>query len=297
MKYLIYIGGLGLLLALSGCQPREENRNSLLWKVSGNGSEEPSYLFGVWHAMCEEEFYLPEKAVNALYKSKSFVTESNMYYSYYGMDTVGNTDLISQLDSQMIQDIKRIMLPEFPEWKQYYQKSKPIYLAMGVGYFVNPCDNYIYYEDSLLQLIADKDIGWSYLEEMNELYDIFEGIPESHQLEILQYMVEDFSSIKSDIIPIWYSTYQHEVIDSMYLIVSYGNEIVNKDHENPELNEAFQAFGNKLITLRNENWIPKMSTKMERNSTFFAVGSAHLAGKNGLIHLLREEGYTVKPVY
>ncbi|MBK7007834.1 MAG: TraB/GumN family protein [Saprospiraceae bacterium] len=28
----------------------------------------------------------------------------------------------------------------------------------------------------------------------------------------------------------------------------------------------------------------------------FAVGAGHLAGSNGVIHLLRKEGYKVKPV-
>jgi uncharacterized protein len=39
-----------------------------------------------------------------------------------------------------------------------------------------------------------------------------------------------------------------------------------------------------------------MSKSMKEAPSFFAVGAAHLAGKNGVIHLLRKAGYTVKAV-
>lgn len=35
---------------------------------------------------------------------------------------------------------------------------------------------------------------------------------------------------------------------------------------------------------------------MQKESTFFAVGAAHLGGEIGIIHLLRKAGYTVKPI-
>jgi uncharacterized protein YbaP (TraB family) len=39
-----------------------------------------------------------------------------------------------------------------------------------------------------------------------------------------------------------------------------------------------------------------MPELMKTESTFFAVGSAHLAGELGVINLLRKAGYSVKPV-
>lgn len=39
-----------------------------------------------------------------------------------------------------------------------------------------------------------------------------------------------------------------------------------------------------------------MPELMKKQSVFFAVGSAHLAGEFGIINLLRKAGYDVKPV-
>ena len=51
-----------------------------------------------------------------------------------------------------------------------------------------------------------------------------------------------------------------------------------------------------LISNRNENWMQKMPAIMSEAPTFFAVGAAHLTGEKGVLQLLREAGYQVQPV-
>jgi uncharacterized protein YbaP (TraB family) len=51
-----------------------------------------------------------------------------------------------------------------------------------------------------------------------------------------------------------------------------------------------------MLIKRNDKWIPEIETQIKNESTFIAVGAAHLAGSKGLINLLRQKGYTLKPV-
>jgi uncharacterized protein YbaP (TraB family) len=51
-----------------------------------------------------------------------------------------------------------------------------------------------------------------------------------------------------------------------------------------------------LLDRRNRNWIPIMESAMKKSSTFFAVGAGHLAGSQGVLELLRKQGYKVKPI-
>ena len=51
-----------------------------------------------------------------------------------------------------------------------------------------------------------------------------------------------------------------------------------------------------LITDRNANWLKKMPAIMSEAPTFFAVGAAHLTGEKGLLQLLKGAGYEVAPV-
>jgi uncharacterized protein YbaP (TraB family) len=52
----------------------------------------------------------------------------------------------------------------------------------------------------------------------------------------------------------------------------------------------------KLLDDRNKAWVKQLPSLFSEQSTFVAVGALHLSGKNGLVNLLRQQGYTVKSV-
>lgn len=47
---------------------------------------------------------------------------------------------------------------------------------------------------------------------------------------------------------------------------------------------------------RNKKWIPVIKENVQKSSCLIAVGALHLPGEEGLVQLLREEGYTLKPM-
>ena len=61
-------------------------------------------------------------------------------------------------------------------------------------------------------------------------------------------------------------------------------------------NSSVAKHQDKLLVTRNKNWISKIKTYANEQATFFGVGAGHLAGENGVINLLRAEGYTVTAV-
>jgi uncharacterized protein YbaP (TraB family) len=56
-----------------------------------------------------------------------------------------------------------------------------------------------------------------------------------------------------------------------------------------------QVIKDGTIT-RNKTWLSKIITKTSEGSCFIAVGLGHLQYKTGLISLLRNEGYRVRPI-
>jgi len=60
--------------------------------------------------------------------------------------------------------------------------------------------------------------------------------------------------------------------------------------------ESMGAFEDLLLGQRNQNWIPKMRDYMQLQPTFFAVGAGHLGGNEGVIALLRKNGFQVDAV-
>ncbi len=52
-------------------------------------------------------------------------------------------------------------------------------------------------------------------------------------------------------------------------------------------------FISNILDQRNIKWMKKLKKDLKKKSYFIAVGAGHLDGKNGLINLLENEGYTI----
>jgi hypothetical protein len=64
-----------------------------------------------------------------------------------------------------------------------------------------------------------------------------------------------------------------------------------------ESEEMSDEFSDALLIKRNKNWVPLLQKWMAENPVFVAVGAGHLPGENGLISLLRNEGFKVEAIY
>ena len=59
---------------------------------------------------------------------------------------------------------------------------------------------------------------------------------------------------------------------------------------------GYAAFEQTMITERNQTMAEKADPILAKGNAFIAVGALHLPGREGLIELLRDAGYTVTPV-
>lgn len=64
-----------------------------------------------------------------------------------------------------------------------------------------------------------------------------------------------------------------------------------------DISDDYQRKGlYNMVAGRNKKWITVIKSNIQNCSCLIAVGAGHLPGKEGLINLIRKEGYTVKPV-
>ncbi len=75
-------------------------------------------------------------------------------------------------------------------------------------------------------------------------------------------------------------TYKQQDIEAMQQLIQSDGELM--------------AYENLLLFNRNRNWVPLMNSMMRKEPCFFAVGAGHLGGLNGILQLLRQEGFIVK---
>ena len=79
------------------------------------------------------------------------------------------------------------------------------------------------------------------------------------------------------------SLYKKQQLDSMQTLL-LKSEFGSEKYEDMLLND------------RNKKWVKKLNEIMKTESVFVAVGAGHLTGEQGLISLLKKEGYTVEPL-
>src|SRR5699024_3676154 len=72
-------------LLFMGCKAQSESSfaiqkddNTLLWQVSGNGLQQPSFLFGTFHLLCKEDIHFSDALKKAIKVSDEIYMEMDL---------------------------------------------------------------------------------------------------------------------------------------------------------------------------------------------------------------------------
>ena len=120
------------------------------------------------------------------------------------------------------------------------------------------------------------------LETMEFQAGLFDSIPYTKQAEeLLDYIdsADQYKKMTADLA----AMYKRQDLDQI-------DEISRKD------DPAMNGYMDLLLYDRNRKWAKNLDTLLSKKSLLIAVGAAHLPGKDGLIDLLRKDGYTLTPV-
>ena len=140
------------------------------------------------------------------------------------------------------------------------------------------------YETELMKVAHAQNEEVLGLETIEDQIQVFEDIPYEDQIKDLLRTAEDNLAYDKAMFQKLLEVYQIEDINTMNAMMYDENYITVSQHQD------------KLLDNRNKKWISKIEAFAKEQPTFFGVGAGHLAGENGVITLLREEGYKVSPL-
>ncbi|MBP3838859.1 MAG: TraB/GumN family protein [Prevotella sp.] len=290
------------LVAVLGTQAQ------LLYKVSGNGLQKPSYLIGTHHLAksshihqisgLKEALEACEQIYGEIVMEEMTNPENLQMVQEAMMMPQGKTlrSLLSPLELvQLNAFLKNLMGVDFthPAVAQQFDALTPQALVTQFQVLIfmknhpedfDPNNQY----DTYFQTYAKqngKPVGG--LETLEEQINIlYKGYSLERQKELLVCLVQHADFMDNILIELTRAFYSQD-IGKMQAI--FEEKIGNSCDSTP----AEDAL---LIYNRNANWMKKVPHVMAEKSTLFAVGTAHLWGEKGMLQLLRNAGYQVEAV-
>ncbi|WKN43897.1 TraB/GumN family protein [Tunicatimonas pelagia] len=276
-----------LAMLLLGLSTKAQDTDALLWQVSGNNLAQPSYLFGTIHLMCPDDIQITQPMKDALKNSEQLVLELDMdepgmmmNMQKVAMMTDGTTlnDLLTEEEYQLVGNYLKDSL-QLPI--QALNTMKPLMLSTLTFLDVLNCRPGSY-EMQLVQQAKEHKKEVLGLETIEDQTEAFDFIPLEEQAD---YLVEAIQK------------YDETVAETEALLTAYQQGQVAKLYDlTHEAMSEMEGAEEALLTKRNKKWIAQIEDMAQNQATFFAVGAAHLGGPEGVITLLKEQGYTVEAI-
>ena len=291
MKRISAVLLISLLAISSHAQHADENK-TLLWKISGNGLEKPSYLFGTIHMLCADDAVLSSNMKKAISSCDEVYFEVDMdnLFEMIGaiskMKMTGDTtlqDLLSKEDYKKVKnyfETKSSLLPF-----SMLETFKPILAASTLEEGSLPCENTAMMEQVIMEEAKKNKKKIQGMETMAYQAGLLDSIPYKLQAQQLVSYIDGVSTGDKE------DKQMKEMFDA------YKKQDLKKLEDlMVETDAGMAGFTDLLLYHRNQNWVKKLKSLMLEKSLVIAVGAGHLPGEKGVINLLRKEGYTVTPV-
>ena len=260
----------------------------LLWKVEGKDFTGTSYIYGTIHAICRDDVSMSPALEAAVDSSKQIALELDLDDPALRVE-MGHISFMPG-DSTL----RDVFSPEeYAQLSIYLKDSvgmsldmmvqlRPLFLfGLLIGKVIG-CEP-TSYEEIFMAMARTQGKDVVGLEMPDEQLAAFSSIPMSEQANMVMEMVNHMDSTRAMFRRLA-ALYIAEDLDALRSFV------LNSNVEYGRYDEA-------LLSERNHNWIPRIRRHARHKPTFFAVGAGHLPGKDGILALLREKGYTVTPVH
>lgn len=294
-----FFGTLFLALTIYGSANAQ-----LLYKISGNGLKSPSYIVGTYHLApasfadeikgMKEAFAAVEQVYGEVDMQDAQASQMAMMQAMMLPEGKYVSDMFT---AEEMERINAYMLKTMgmdlrnPMLREQLGRMRPSVLAMQLALLqfmkitpnFNPndlIDNYFQREARK----CGKGVGGFETTEFQLELLYGERTDEEEREELLR-LVDDNEAMFQEM---------HDMTNAYFSFDINGIEAVTmRSVETGDM--SIEEFA-EVITNRNHRWVEAMPEIMAAKPTLFVVGAGHLPGEDGVLELLRAEGYKVKAV-
>lgn len=282
-------------------QGQNEYTGALLWKISGNGLSQPSYILGTHHlahisfvdsipglrnAISNTQQTVGELLMSEQPAMQAKLQQAAMMPAGETYKTLLSVDEYETLDAAL----KELFMAGLDQFSQLKPGMISMLYTITLYTKNSPEFNPMVHEaiDAYVQRVANESgkatLGLETVED--QIYALFDAEPLKDQAKSLACAAGNKEWITKGLNKL-NEYYKTKDLSNMY-------NLAFNDPEDPcQMSQTYQSAINKD---RNNKWLEKLPQIMKDKSSLIAVGALHLAGEEGLLYQLAKKGYKVEPV-
>ena len=289
IKQSIILSILLLILIVLSFSFKKKPKQNLLWEISSPLTKEKSYLFGTIHLIEKEFFHFPDFLKEKINKSTNIIFEIPYQNSTNIRSLLlipNNENIFSYLNenekNKILKWSSENLKMDENEFLENYGNFKPFVLYQTITQLPF-LDNSVSYEQEIYKIVKNSSKKIEGLETVEEQIELLDKIPLEIQKKQLFFAIDS-------------TTKNQMILREMQL--AYKQQDLQKIEQWIKIESKTSHFSvDDFIFKRNKKWITKIVSNINTNSTFIAVGAGHLSGEEGLINLLKKEGFKLKSIY
>ena len=282
---LVPLLAIGSLTALA--EQTQEDR-ALFWAIQKNGKA-AGYVLGTIHSEDPRVLDFSEDFLGKLRNNNVFamelvpdlptlsrLTEYMRYPPDHSLESVIGTNRFKALETA---------LSGYGISSEFINRMRPWAAMMTLS--TPPPDTGFFMDLSLSLRASGSGLSVVGLESLEQQLSFLQNMPMSMQLSLLDQAIAEYTQVSK----------VHDEMVSAYL----ENDLIKLQALS---DEQLQAVGQKEseyftesgIRLRNHRMAESLLPHLQDNKVFVAVGALHLPGEEGLLNLLRRQGFELSPL-
>ncbi len=257
--------------------------NSLLWEISDPNSNNISYIFGTMHVKDMVAFERVDSAINYMYRCDSYFGEMDLKASqnevkYIDYLLPDNKSLKYYLKDRHYEKMFKIVKKAYGVNLDELQFFKPFIILTKISESILDEDNSMPLDYFLWQKAEGLNMKMYGLETVAEQVKTMYKLDLDEQVRMLRKSLKNINQLKTS---------------TLQLAQYYQEQDINQLFKSTK--KSLGKFRKILLYNRNKIMAERISVNATQKS-FYTIGAAHLAGKKGVLKLIKDQGLKVKAI-
>ncbi|MBK9273829.1 MAG: TraB/GumN family protein [Flavobacteriales bacterium] len=262
--------------------------HSMLWRITGPGVTGPAYVLGTVHSRDARAYQGNDSLWAAMAECAEVVGELDHDASAQGglamlgaMQMPDGRVLADLYKKKDLERVRKALKEHLGLMALASDRMRPFWSMALLTETLMRNDSALVLDEAVQARARSIGRAVSGLETMQEQLAAIDAIPLEDQAAMLLEMVRH--DLYRGIMERMMDAYARQDLETMHALVRQGGMSGSMD-------EA-------LLAVRNTRMAERMAARLSEGcSCFFAVGAAHLPGEGGVLHRLKDLGYTLGPV-